>query len=185
MTREEYKEKLFRFNLTEKYNKEVEILLKFLDPIKNEKILDIGCGTGQMVWNLRREKFTQAFGYDVNNYRAVDDPHIFRNEFHFSFNKIYFMHSFAHIPDIGHFLITKIDKLLSPRGKIFIVTPNRDWLDLNPNPEYISDPTVVNHYGSDNLRELFVNLGYNIELQMQFGESKLGVNERILFIASK
>lgn len=185
MTREQYKEKLSEFNSTDKYKRERALLYTFMNPGENEKILDIGCGTGEFVWKLRENFSANAFGYDVNNYRTRDDQYFFRNEFHFQFRKIFFMHSFAHIPDVEYFMLHTVDRLLEDNGTIFILTPNKDWLDLSSNPEYIADPTVVNHYGMQDLFELFTNLGYKIELQMQFGESKLGVNERILFIASK
>lgn len=185
MTREEYKNKLIEFNSTAKYRSEIDLLLKFLNPIKNEKILDIGCGIGEFVWKLRRKYFVQGFGYDVNNYRLIDDEHIFRNEFHFQFNKICFIHSFAHIPDVEYFIVNTIDKLLTSMGKIYILTPNKDWLDLNVNPEYISDPTIFNHYNQDDLIELFTRIGFKVELKMQFGDLSVGCNERILMIISR
>lgn len=175
----DYKDKLIQFNGTEKYKKEMEFLLAVLNPLSDEKILDYGCGLGRMVWKLRKQYDALAFGFDVNNFREQDDQFLFRDSFYFPFDKIYFMHSIAHIPDIENVLSRLLSWAVKPTSEIVVITPNSDWLNINKSPDYIPDPTVNQHQNIHTLEKLFVDLGCKTIIRGQFGTSKGGCNERI------
>ena len=52
------------------------------------------------------------------------------------------------------------------------------------NDNYVPDPTVIDHFTSIELRDLFINNGFSIEMEGQFGQVCNNVNER-LFICVK
>lgn len=181
----DYKQKLIQFNSTKKYASEVSFLFNMMCPATGDKILDYGCGLGRTVRMLRLKYGAQAYGYDVNNYREEDDEHLFRQAYHFSFDKIYFMHSFAHIPDVDDMFYKIDDWALKRSGQIYVITPNRAWTDLlkDKNPGYMPDRTVARHYTIDELEELFLSKNFSIINIGQFGEVKQGINERLFIHA--
>lgn len=180
-----YKEKLSSFNDTRKYELESFFFRKLIDAKLNEKVLDYGCGLGRMVWQLRMQEI-DAYGFDVVNYRENDNPVIFRNEYHFAFDKIYFMHSFAHLPKPEALFETYFKDLLKTGGRVYIFTPNRDWLDYMKDESYIPDTTVVRHYNLAELKNLFGRFGYVVEQEGQYGPSNVArVCERIFLVARK
>lgn len=185
MTRQEYQEKLMDFNSTEKYQQELSFLIKLLDPKLGQKILDYGCGIGTAVRYIINKSDANCFGYDVNNYRIDDDPFIFRDEFYFQFDKIFFMHSFAHIPDIEGLIKERIKQFLYAGGYIVAITPNRNWTEVNRKEDYIADPSVIKHWTLKELENLFLEGGYKIICNGQFGEYSFGCNERLFLIAQK
>ena len=171
MTREEYIKKLIAFNSTEKYQDEMAMMKLLLNPQLSEKILDYGCGIGFMVRYLNMDIKCSCFGYDVNNYRLEDNDFLFRNEYHFPFDKIYFMHSLAHIPDPIRILEKLKETFLKEKGAVHVITPNKAWLDSFKNPDYIPDPTVKEHFTMSSLMQLFVDAGYKIKKVGQFSFS--------------
>lgn len=183
MTKEEYKNKLIAFNSTEKYKRELQFLFRLLTPSTKEKILDIGCGTGYTVRYLRNKTLSDVFGYDKENYRTEDDEFLFRSQFYFHFDKVYFMHSFAHIPNIGEFLIKTLPPLLFTKAKVFVITPNEVYLKENRKEGYIADPTVHKHYTLPELVKVFEETGYRVLNAGQFGEYSNGKNERLFLVA--
>ena len=50
---------------------------------------------------------------------------------------------------------TAFDKLLDDDGRVYVFTPNRDWIEQVENPDYIADATVVRHYNLTDLSNLF------------------------------
>lgn len=179
-----YQEKLKAFNDTEKYKLESFFVRQIIGAKPDEKILDFGCGLGRMVWQHRLAE-VDCYGYDINNFRENDNPVIFREQYHFKFRQIYFMHSFAHLPKPEALFSTAFDTLLEDDGRIVIFTPNRDWLYYKNDPAYIPDNTVVRHYNLLDLRKLFESYGYEVEQEGQFGEQAVGACERIFFVARK
>jgi 2-polyprenyl-3-methyl-5-hydroxy-6-metoxy-1,4-benzoquinol methylase len=183
VSKEQYKERLKQFNSTEKYKNELDFLCRLMNPRPGEKILDYGCGIGTAVMHIRENYGVACYGYDVVNY-AQNDESIFRTEFFFKFDKVFFMHSIAHIPNIEQKLIY-LKELLAPEARIYVVTPNKMWLDNIGTPStYIPDGTVINHLTSLNLIELFVHAGYKNISPSQFGGYLNGVNERLFLEAS-
>ena len=182
MNKENYRQKLLRFNATEKYRKEMKGLFGLIDPQPNEKILDYGSGLGVMIDYLKDRSQADVYGYDKFDY-FIEKPDYIRAEFFFKFDKIYFQHSIAHIEDIKTQLINIKENFLKVGGKIIVVTPNKIWLDLIDNPNYIPDDTVFCHYDIGALIDLFVNAGFKIEVAGQFGEIIEVQQERIYLIA--
>lgn len=181
----EYKEKLIQFNSNPKYMGELDILFKSMEIKKTDRVLDYGCGTGRAVRFIRDKYGASAFGFDVHNYREENDPFLFRDSFHFAFDKIYFMHSIAHIPDVQSVLERLFVWALKPGGRVYVITPNRDFLDRSKKLDYIPDPTVKKHFNSDELIALFFKLGISIVSIEKFGIEPNKGDERLILIAEK
>ena len=177
----EYVEKLRKFNYTPKYKHEFEFLSSLIK-LRKGKILDYGCGTGDVVIKLKIEKSNCTIdGYDIKKHDErfdyVDSPLRF-------YNVVLFMHSLAHIIDPGAALIEQRKWMLGS-ARIIVITPNKDWLDSNKKKNYIPDPTVVNHFCAYRLEELFKKSGFNIINSGQFGERIGPYNERLFLVAEK
>ena len=185
MTNDEYKLKLIQFNATEKYKGEIDFLASLMHIKGSENILDYGCGTGYMVRYIRNVYGCNCYGYDVDDYITEEDEHFFRKEYHFSFDKIYFMHSFAHIEDMDFVFDTLDEWALKSNGYIYIITPNKEWLDLQSKKNYIPDPTVARHYDLSSLSRLVQEYNYKIIMLGQLGDIVNNVCERIFLIAKK
>lgn len=180
--REEYKAKLRQFNSTEKYRNELDFIVKLMAPLNGEKILDYGCGLGTAVRHIRNYSNADCFGYDVMNYRDEDDLSLFRNNYFFKFSKVFFLHSIAHVPEI-EWKLQELKELLLPEAKVYVITPNKLWIEKLNKADYIPDPTVINHFYPIELEELFKNAGFKIITQGQFGQCTGGVNERLFLEA--
>lgn len=182
MSGAEYQQKLIRFNSTEKYRQEMEFLLHVMAPKKGERILDYGCGTGRMVWHIRKETEAQSYGYDVRNFREIDDHLLFRDAFDFKFHKVYFMHSLAHIKNVSE-TISKLRCMLEPSGEVYVITPSKQWILLQNNVNYTPDPTVHQHFNMAQLVELFSSSGFWTDLIVPFGDRCEDQHERIFLKA--
>lgn len=183
--REEYKKKLQEFNSTEKYKLERDFLINILQPQRGERILDYGTGLGRMVYHLNDTFGTSCYGYDLINLREKDCQFWFRNSYHFKFHKVFFMHSIAHIPDIEYKLLMLRQNLLEPEAKIYVITPNKIWIENQETPKnYIPDNTVVQHFNLGQLKKLFIDGGFKIIMCGQFGELSATHNERLFLEAT-
>lgn len=178
MNYEEYKRKLIEFNQREKYAIEMDFLCRQVEPISKEKILDYGCGTGQMVWHIKNKYGAECFGYDKYNFVIKNDEYVFRSEYFFQFDKIYFMHSFAHI-EIGT-IFNNLELFLKPGGSVYILTPNIEYLYEHKTPDYVPDPTVIRHYSLGELKTKFDLNGFKV-----IDSGTYSNNERIFLKATK
>jgi 2-polyprenyl-3-methyl-5-hydroxy-6-metoxy-1,4-benzoquinol methylase len=178
-----YKQKLIQFNSTPKYLIEMDFMIKLISPKQNEKVLDYGCGTGFMVEHLNDNTKAEVFGYDIEDYLLIKDKHRFRDSYHFKFDKVYFMHSIAHIENLELSLIYLKKNMLVNNGEIHIITPNKLWLDKASKKDYIPDTTVAEHFDCEGLLQLLKNLGYKIIHYGQFGKVLNDQHERIFVIA--
>ena len=105
-------------------------------------------------------------------------PTYIRSEYHFKFDKIYFMHSIAHIPNINYAL-EKLKEFCHKNTELFVLTPNKKWLELQNPQGYKPDKTVVEHFCSDTLIKIFADNGYKIIMKGQFGKEFKGQHERL------
>jgi len=174
----DYKEKLIKWNATQKYLSELDFLFSLLridmSYSSHPEILDFGAGCGKAM------DFFNCSGYDVNNYYDGDSE-LYSNFLpeHY-INQIYMNHVIAHIPNPIEVLKDLKDRY---NATITIITPNAYWLMLQSNNSYKPDETVVKHYTQTQLRELFEEAGYTVTLCGQFGEETTGVNERLFLQA--
>lgn len=191
MDKGQYKQRLRAFNSTPKYKSELDFLCRLMSPRKGEKILDYGCGQGTAVRYINDNYGDDiCFGYDVNNYRDKDDLYLFRSEYFFKFSKVFFLHSIAHVHDINVKLIA-LKELLLPEAKVYVVTPNGEWVNImdNQTENYKPDPTVIQHHYLTDIENLFTNAGFKINISGQFGattDSYKGqyINERLFLEAT-
>lgn len=184
MTSDDYKQRLIRFNETDKYRQERDFLVNLMQPQADEKILDYGTGLGRMVYYLNQRYNANCYGYDLHNYREHDSQFLFRSKYYFRFNKVFFMHSLAHIANIEERLTYLRENLMNAGSRVYLITPNKEWLrGLELAKSYVADPTVVEHYTSAELQSLFTNCGFKLELLGQFGEVNRGQHERLFLQA--
>jgi len=59
------------------------------------------------------------------------------------------------------------------------------FLQANPKPNYIPDPTVLKHYSLDELIYLLQSTGWFIGAKGQFGNYSNGQNERLFIQGHK
>lgn len=104
-------------------------LLKYLDPKKDEKILEIGCKKGALVRKLQ-DLGLEVFGIDINpnnikkgvakDLQVMDATNLdFPNK---NFDKVYSLHTFEHIVDIEK-AFQELARILKPGGKVILVYP--------------------------------------------------------------
>ena len=180
-----YHQKLIRFNATDKYHAEMEFMKGVIDAKPGEAILDYGCGLGHMVCYLQEETDAKVFGFDIQEWwKENERPNWFKMSYWFLFNTIYFMHSFAHIPDIKNALIYLRDNVLIAGGRIIVFTPNKQWIEAVNNPDYIPDPTVIQHYSPEDLRDIFNGIGFEVTNMVGQGLITGDHQERICMIAT-
>ena len=168
-----YKDKLRKFNSTDKYRSELYFLFSLISVESNKSIiLDYGCGLGKAM------DMIDCDGFDVNLYYEGN-----RKTDYFlgtlperEYSDIYFFHSLAHIPNIKEVLM-QLKIKYNPR--ITVITPNRHWLMMQSNRDYKPDPTVHKHYTMIELNQLLKESGYEIGIYGQFGEEANMINERI------
>jgi|SRR3990167_1451815 len=178
----DYKQKLKDWNNTEQYKSELEFLFSLINPLGVQSILDYGCGVGTAMKYLRLNSDCKIYGYDITDKYYEGDSFWFRTEIYFKVDIIFFMHSIAHISKPP---LPKIkDEFLLPDGRVIVITPNIEWLTLkNKGKEIKTDDTVVQHYSSLTLENLFKENAYDIICQGQFGNCINNQHERLFLIA--
>lgn len=183
MMDEEYIAKLKRFNSTDKYFTELEFLFGLIQPYPHQTIIDYGCGIGTAVKYFRNiTENTFFIGFDVVNYTLQQNKytHHYFTEKMRDCDILYFMHSFAHIPNISRVLFDLREKV---ERKVIVITPNAQWLKLQVNENYVPDPTVVQHYTHDELVEVFEDAGYRVTISGGFGIKCNNQHERLFLVA--
>ena len=132
------------------YKKYPDILLDMISKTKishNSRILDVGCGSGNLLYSLNEIGFKDLVGIDpfIDNEIKEKNIEIFKKTIHEisdieKFDLIVFNHSFEHIPDQLETLL-KVCKILSNSGICLIRMPikteyiwNRygiNWVQIN------------------------------------------------------
>jgi len=130
-------------NITPEYYKNYKIpfyLQKRLPSNKEARILDFGCGFGQILKELRRLGYKNIFGADVDKeairfcksqgFSVIDisDLNKFVHNYKSYFDMIIMSHVVEHIPkDEIISTLRKLKQVLKDEGIIFIMVPNALW----------------------------------------------------------
>ena len=182
-----YANRLSEWNSHEKYQQELLFLERLLNLKDNEYVLDYGCGIGSCVEYFRNNYNAKTTGFDVNLFDEIKRKEWFEKDIKGPYKKVYFMHSLAHIPDADDMLI-KLKTHLFEENYIIVITPNKEFDDYYKNlikdKKYDPDSTVVKHFTSKSLSQLFQNNGYKIITNGQFGKLENGHFERLFLLAS-
>jgi 2-polyprenyl-3-methyl-5-hydroxy-6-metoxy-1,4-benzoquinol methylase len=140
------------------YRKYPNLLFDMISMIKinhNSRILDVGCGAGNLLYSLNEKGFENLVGVDpyIDEEVINRDVKILKKTIHElpdskKFDLIISNHSFEHIPDQLETLV-KVSKLLSENGVCLIRMPVRT--------EYIWNRYDVNWVQIDAPRHFFIH----------------------------
>ncbi|WP_026950712.1 class I SAM-dependent methyltransferase [Algoriphagus mannitolivorans] len=137
--------------------------LKKLRPSRNARIADVGCGNGQLLYELYCGGFQNLEGYDpfiAKEVRISSGLSLFPTEFEKAvgnFDLIMMHHAFEHMEDPKKVLTTCWEKL-NPGGKLLLRLPVADsqvwkekgnlWVQLDA-PRHLTIPSVkgLQHLG--------------------------------------
>ena len=159
----------------------MEFLINLMNPGTWECILDYGCGNGYLA-NKIDSLYKCVWIYDIN-YKYLEHP-IPKHTQNRKYRHIYFMHSIAHIENIEE-VLTGLKENLTDDGCIYVITPNKNWMDEFNDKSYEPDDTVIKHFTPTTLENLFFKCGYNIKLTGQIGTNIDDCNARIFLVATK
>jgi SAM-dependent methyltransferase len=135
--------------IVSRFGASMELLLRYrgLAPTKNEAILDVGCGAGDLLRHLADLGYRNAMGVDPfvpgdQVYRGrvlVRQADIF--DLHDTYDVISFHHSLEHLPD-QRAVLQQAARLLKPGGTLIVRIPivggnawekyHEDWVGLDP-----------------------------------------------------
>lgn len=157
------------------FTRRAKIHIKYLTKFYNEgfkgKVLDVGCGAGLFLNEMRKigwdtngiEPSRECYKYATNNLKLDVYRGLFQEyKSDKKFDLIYFSHIFDDIPDIVG-VLSKINNLLNDDGKIFIEVPN---LNRDKNFKSVKDGDFIEnryYFTPSTLRHLLENNGFKIE----------------------
>lgn len=163
----------------EKYNPEnhLEFLetLKLYRPANDEKILEIGCNTGEFCWLLQKKFNVKPLGIDINE-NAIKIAKKKYPEMNFEvkdffeldgdYDLIYLQHVIEHITDPGR-AFNKLKGLLKDEGNLVVTCPNK-WAyptklicKIN-GTRFCYDPTHVSEFDPVYLSKIIEKEGFKL-----------------------
>jgi SAM-dependent methyltransferase len=194
-----YFQRVDRWSSTPAYHREVDTLLAALDVQPGGRVLDVGCGPGAALRELRQRG---ACPVGVDLYAAWaglcnERPVVRGDAAHLPFatgsmDAALLVHVMAHLgrPAQG---LSEIRRVLRPGGRLGLLTPNARFLSalrLRPRRQrgYRPDPTVHHHYNLRELRRQVTAAGFQILQARPWGARALplpgaSLKERLLLVA--
>ena len=134
---------------------------------KDSKIIDIGCGYGELLLYLKQNGYTNIHGLDtsqlcIDNLVSQDvkmyTGDIFKNSIDQTFDLVILSHVIEHIYDLNA-IPPIISKLLAPDGVLYVEVPDSDSYYNSeyqlPFQEYNTEH--INHFNELSLEQLFMN----------------------------
>lgn len=149
-----------------------------LIPFKSSSILDIGCGNGGLLLELKKLGFTNLTGLDpspvcVENILSKGiDAYLGgitneNNNLNKKFDFIIFSHVFEHLVDLKS-AVKNTRALLKTEGLVYVETPDASrYQDFYVVPFYYFDTEHINHFCSESLINLFSTQGFDFVISKQ------------------
>lgn len=151
-----------------------DVIMKQLKLEKNAKILEIGSGLGYFTYALRSAGFYQAIGWDISpeavkkanerfgNYYEVKDANKVIDNYEGRFDIIVLTEVLEHIEE-PKVLLDSISKILTPKGRIVLTTPNKSFYP--DNSIWITDLPPVHcwWFSEDSFRYLAKQMNFEIQ----------------------
>lgn len=125
-------------------------------PDREQRTLDVGCGAGELLFDLMRLGFSNLLGIDPFNAQEIDHGAGLRilpiglNEVRGSWDLVMMHHSLEHMPDPAA-VLSRCAELLAPGGHLLIRTPivpslawekyGADWVQLDA-PRHLFVPSL-------------------------------------------
>lgn len=175
----------------------------YLDISEGTKVLDIGCGSGELLL-LLKEKGCNAYGIDVDevttNYlRNVMNLNVITCDIDFGipfqdgfFDAVFMRHSLEHFHNPLE-VLKEVRRTLKTNGKLIIGIPNIDSLTAKFTGEYWGDldiPRHLFHFSTSTIKTLVNHAGFfleKIEQEMKISRRSLKkmLPAILSFLASK
>jgi len=163
-----------------------QVVLKYIEPIdlpKNAKILDLGCGPGYFLDQMKSRGYTDLTGVTLSpgDIKICEDKGHVIKKYDFSFlpqrdgyydesvDFIFLRHALEHSP-YPIFSLMEYNRILKQHGKMYIEVPAPDCARQH---EY-----NLNHYsilGHNQLTALLIRCGFNID-KFETLEFDIGIN---------
>lgn len=161
-------DKLYYFIRKYSISSKVRLVKKY---VKSGKALDVGCGTGQFLNELKNKGFevtgiepnnsarkiaSDSFGLTVYNEEKINE--LKKN----SFQVISLWHVLEHVKDLNQ-RIQQLKKLLAPNGVVIVAVPNPDSWDAKHYGKFWAAydlPRHLYHFNSSSIQNLFKKAGF-------------------------
>ncbi len=152
------------------FQAEIDAIINALQPLSQDRILELGCGSGVVLDSLEKMGCTYLVGLDwlITSVRLAaeksqsvmlvrgDATHLpFEDSF---FDKIYAQHLIEHFADTVT-VLSEWRRILKPGGRMVIATPNRYF----PHQDWFDDPTHHHIFTMEELSQYAVEAGFVIE----------------------
>lgn len=154
---------------------EFKKILKLYKPSSKDKILEIGCNTGEFCWLLKKKYGVNPEGVDINaaaisiatkKYPDIKFQVKDLFEVNDNYDVIYMQHVIEHLDEPEKALI-KLKSLLNPGGKLIVTCPN-NWAHITKlvcqikRRKFCYDPTHVSEFNPLELSKIIRISGYNV-----------------------
>jgi len=197
----DYFTRVEHWSATAAYGQEVGTLLTALDLHPGSRILDVGCGPGAAMAELRRRGVTPV-GLDIYPAWAQlcrQRPVVRADASRLPFadgcmDVVLLVHVVAHLerPEAG---LSEIFRVLRPGGRLGLLTPNATYLRAlrwlrRGYRHYVPDTTVKQHFRLGVLRRRVSAAGFQIRQASGWGKRALpwpaaSLCERLLLVATR
>jgi len=195
------KNKIFKKEKNSNYEKEMNKRLtysfscfrKYLS--KEDKILDLGCYTGELMKIVKDHGYKNLIGVDPSDYAVniakarygikVVKASIFDDLSYLGkFDFIIINHVLEHIQNLSEFL-QKIKKLLNGKGKIYIETPDADNFFISQSNKYLPEhQEAFQQFSVEHINYFTKNSIYNLMKLNGFLKLKLQSKVSVIAILS-
>lgn len=152
--------------------------LKLINTLASKKgsILDIGCGTGDLLsvcendgWDISgvepSSKARELAGHKIVAKESIhEDLRCLLSKDKKVFDVITMWHVLEHVPDLREH-IEKLQELLAPEGHLIIAVPNFKSFDANYYKEFWAAydvPRHLWHFSEKSIRDIFGQYGFNL-----------------------